>query len=130
MKMKTQKKTPAAVTLIGTKNQKSIKRLMSLLSCAVMFALLFTMSMPVFAEDTTTATQDDPITIIHNFSDLIFGIIAAVGGLMMVWGVVQFAMAVQQHDPSARMQAILVFIGGVLIATARFIVAFIAPGIF
>lgn len=128
--MKNQKNTNVKASLIGASDSKKNRRkLLSLICCAIFFALIIAMATPIFAAD-TTAASDDPISIIHNFSDLLFGIIAAVGGLMIVWGIVQFAMAVQQHDPSARMQAILVLIGGVLIATAKWIVGFIAPGIF
>ena len=58
-------------------------------------ALTLTMSMGV-----TAFAAGDPITVVNNLSDFIFGLIRAVGLILLGWGIVQVGLSFQSHDPS------------------------------
>ena len=77
-------------------------------------ALTLTMSMGV-----TAFAAGDPITVVNNLSDFIFGLIRAVGLILLGWGIVQVGMSVQSHDASQRSQGFLCLLGGLLIAFAK-----------
>ena len=70
----------------------------------------------------------DPLAAINNLSDFIFSIIKAVGLIICGWGVVQFGMSVQSHDPSQRTQGILCVLGGLLIYFAKDILDLVTGG--
>ena len=46
-----------------------------------------------------SATGGDPLTVVNNLSDFIFGMIRAVGMILLGWGVVQVGLSFQSHDP-------------------------------
>ena len=77
-------------------------------------ALTLTMSMGV-----TAFAAGGPITVVNNLSDFIFGLIRAVGLILLGWGIVQVGMSVQSHDASQRSQGFLCLLGGLLIAFAK-----------
>ena len=70
----------------------------------------------------------DPLAAINNLSEFIFSIIKAVGIIIAGWGVVQFGMSVQSHDPSQRTQGILCVLGGLLIYFAKDILDLVTGG--
>lgn len=51
---------------------------------------------------TAFAANDDPLTVVNNLSDFIFGLIRAVGLILLGWGIVQVGLSLQSHDPSQR----------------------------
>lgn len=62
---------------------------------------------------------------INSFLGIVYGL-ARVGGVgMVVWGIVQFAISLQQHDASQKMSGIYMIVGGVLIAFAKEILTFL-----
>ncbi len=67
----------------------------------------------------------DPLSVIDNLSDFIFGLIRAVGLILLGWGIVQVGLSVQSHDPSQRSQGFLTLAGGVVITFAREILTLI-----
>lgn len=67
-------------------------------------ALTLTMSMGV-----TAFAAGDPITVVNNLSDFIFGLIRAVGLILLGWGIVQVGLSFQSHDPSQRSNGFLTF---------------------
>lgn len=50
---------------------------------------------------TTAFAANDPLTVINNLSDFIFGLIRAVGMIMLGFGIVQIGLS-SNHDPSQR----------------------------
>ena len=50
--------------------------------------------------------SDDPLTVINNLSDFIFGLIRAVGMIILGFGVVQVGMSLKSHDPTQRANAL------------------------
>ena len=73
-------------------------------------ALTLTTSMGV-----TAFAAGDPITVVNNLSDFIFGLIRAVGLILLGWGIVQVGLSFQSHDPSQRTKGFLPRAGGVII---------------
>ena len=76
----------------------------------------------------TPAFAADPLGAINKLSEFVFAIIKAVGIIIAGWGVVQFGMSVQSHDPSQRTQGILCVVGGLLIYFAKDILDLITAG--
>ena len=77
-------------------------------------ALTLTMSMGV-----TAFAAGDPITVVNNLSDFIFGLIRAVSLILRGWGIVQVGLSFQSHDPSQRSNGFLTLAGGVVITFAK-----------
>ena len=61
---------------------------------------------------TAFAAGDDPLTVVNNLSDFIFGLIRAVGLILLGWGIVQVGLSLQSHDPSQRSNGFLTLAGG------------------
>ena len=45
---------------------------------------------------------NDPLSVINNLSTFIFGIIRAIGMILLGWGIVQVGLALKSHDASQR----------------------------
>lgn len=74
---------------------------------------------------TAFAAGGDPITVVSNLSDFIFGLIRAVGLILLGWGIVQVGLSLQSHDPSQRSNGFLTLAGGVVITFAKEILTLI-----
>ena len=74
---------------------------------------------------TAFAAGDDPLTVVNNLSDFIFGLIRAVGLILLGWGIVQVGLSVQSHDPSQRSNGFLTLAGGIVITFAKEILTLI-----
>lgn len=88
--------------------------------CAVVMALtlLGCCSMTAFA-------TSDPLEVINNLSDFIFGLIRAVGLIIFGWGIVQVGLSIQSHDPSQRSNGFLTVAGGIIITFTKEILTLI-----
>ena len=94
-------------------NNPKAKRGFRVYAAAVMtVALILSLSGPVYADG-------DPITVVNNLSDFIFGLIRAVGLILLGWGIVQIGLSFQAHDPSQRSNGFLTLAGGVVITFAK-----------
>lgn len=78
-------------------NKKIIYKILKRLGLIVgyIIALFVAQSAQVFA-------TDDPLGVINNLSTFIFGIIRAIGMILLGWGIVQIGLALKSHDPSQR----------------------------
>ena len=74
---------------------------------------------------TAFAANDDPLTVVNNLSDLIYGLIRAVGLILLGWGIVQVGLSLQSHDPSQRSNGFLTLAGGIVITFAKEILTLI-----
>ena len=74
---------------------------------------------------TVPAFAADPISTINNLSTFIFGLIKAVGIILVAWGVVQVGLSIQSHDASQRSQGFLTLAGGIVIFFAQEILSMI-----
>ena len=97
--------------------------LKSYLATAITCAIVGVFMLPVLADS-------DAETAINNMSNIIFGIIRAIGIILAGWGLVQVGMSFQSHDPSQRSQGFLCLAGGLIIVFAKSILTAIAPGVF
>ena len=67
----------------------------------------------------TAYADGDPIAVINNLSEFIFGLIRAVGLILMGWGIVQVGLSFSSHDPSQRSNGFLTLAGGVVITFTK-----------
>ena len=67
----------------------------------------------------TALAAGDPITVVDNLSTFIFGLIRAVGIILLGWGIVQVGLSFQSHDPSQRSNGFLTLAGGIVITFAK-----------
>lgn len=86
--------------------------------CAVVMALTVMTATSVTALAAGT-TGGDPLTVVGNLSTFIFGLIRAVGLILLGWGVVQVGLSLQSHDPSQRSNGFLTLAGGIIITFAK-----------
>ena len=90
-----------------------VKKGFRLYACTVLcVALMLCFAVPAFA-------AGDPIEVVNNLSSFIFGLIRAVGLIILGWGVVQVGMSFQSHDPSQRSNGFLTLAGGIVITFAK-----------
>lgn len=61
----------------------------------------------------------DPIGAVNNLSDFIFGLIRAIGLILLGFGVVQVGLSLKSHDPSQRANGFLTLAGGIIITFAK-----------
>lgn len=89
--------------------------------CALVMALTLAVGMaaPAYA-------AGDPLSVINNLSDFIFGLIRAVGMILLGFGIVQVGLSLKSHDPSQRANGFLTLAGGIIITFAKEILNLIA----
>ena len=78
--------------------------------CAIGVVLSFT---------ATAFATDDPLQVINNLSEFVFGLIRAIGIILLAFGIVQVGLSLKSHDPSQRANGFLTLAGGVIITFAR-----------
>ena len=67
----------------------------------------------------TTYAAGNPLAVINNLSTFIFGLIRAVGMIILGMGIVQVGLSLKSHDPSQRANGFLTLAGGVVITFAK-----------
>ena len=93
---------------------------MKLWTAVLMAVLLISvLTVPIFAE------TNDPIEVVNNLSDFMFGLVRAVGMVMLGFAVVQIGLSLKSHDPSQRANGFLTLAGGVVITFAKEILTLI-----
>lgn len=96
------------------------KRILYTALTAAVFIL--SMSISVFAE------EENPLTILSNLEEFIFGIIRGIGIIMCGYGGLQIGTSFPTHDPSQRTMGIMTFAGGIIAAFSRQILTLIGVG--
>ena len=109
------------VTVLEKDRRKTV--LKRYIATAITCAIVGVVMIPVLADS-------EAETAINNMSNIIFGIIRAIGIILAGWGLVQVGMSFQSHDPSQRSQGFLCLAGGLIIVFAKSILTAIAPGVF
>ena len=74
---------------------------------------------------TTAFAADDPLQVVNNLSEFIFGLIRAIGLILLGFGIVQIGLSLKSHDPSQRANGFLTLAGGVIITFAKEILTLI-----
>ena len=105
------------------KENKKLKKIFKrgVIVLGYILALNILQQLPVFA-------ADDPIAVVNNLSNFIFGLIRAVGMIILGFGIVQIGMSLKSHDPSQRANGIMTLAGGVVITFAKEILNIITGG--
>ena len=88
---------------------------------AVIFLLLCKTA--IFATEGT-----DPLAAVDNLSTFLFGLIRAIGLILLAFGVVQIGLSLKSHDPSQRANGFLTFAGGIVITFTKEILTLITGG--
>ena len=92
---------------------------MKLNKCKKILFILYTalvltanLTMPVFA-------ANDPVAVVNNFSEFMFGLIRAIGMILLGFGIVQVGLSLKSHDPSQRATGFMTVAGGIIITFAK-----------
>lgn len=78
----------------------------------VTLILLSAVTTPIYA-------ANDPVTVVNNFSDFMFGMIRAIGMILLGFGIVQVGLSLKSHDPSQRANGFMTVAGGIVITFAK-----------
>ena len=70
------------------------------------------LTMPVFA-------ANDPVAVVNNFSEFMFGLIRAIGMILLGLGIVQVGLSLKSHDPSQRANGFMTVAVGIIITFAK-----------
>lgn len=89
--------------------------------CCVLTLMLALFAVPAYA-------ADDPLAVINNLSEFIFGLIRAIGLILLGFGIVQIGLSLKSHDPSQRANGFLTLAGGVIITFTKEILNLITGG--
>lgn len=75
----------------------------------------------ILAANLTTPiyAANDPVTVVNNFSDFMFGLIRAIGMILLGFGIVQVGLSLKSHDPSQRANGFMTVAGGIIITFAK-----------
>lgn len=87
--------------------------------------LVFCVLVMVFSVTTTAFATDDPLQVVNNLSEFIFGLIRAIGMILLAFGIVQVGLSIKSHDPSQRANGFLTLAGGIIITFAKEILSLI-----
>lgn len=68
---------------------------------------------------TAFAATNDPLAVVNNLSSFMFGLIRAIGMILLGFGVVQIGLSLKSHDPSQRANGFMTLAGGVVITFAK-----------
>lgn len=93
-------------------NGKAKKRIKVILSVALALMLIGVFAFSAFA-------AGDPVAVVNNFSTFIFGLIRAIGLILLGFGIVQVGLSFKSHDPSQRANGFLTLAGGIIITFAK-----------
>ena len=88
--------------------------------CMAVMAMTF-----VLGTSVTAFAANDPIQVVNNLSDFIFGLIRAIGLILLGFGIVQVGLSLKSHDPSQRANGFLTLAGGIIITFAKEILTLI-----
>ena len=105
------------------KKKINLKKILEKITLIVDFVILL-----FVAQASQVFAADDPLTVINNLSNFIFGLIRAVGMIILGFGIVQIGMSLKSHDPSQRANGIMTLAGGVVITFAKEILSVITGG--
>lgn len=90
--------------------------------------IVFTIIALFVAQASQVFATDEPLAVITNLSNFVFGLIRAVGMIILGFGVVQVGMSLKSHDPSQRANGFMTLAGGVVITFAKEILDIITGG--
>ena len=113
MKLDMRKKQEKKETTKSTKKLPMTAKMKRAMAVYIAMVLIMT------AGASTVFAADDPLTVINNLSTFIFGLIRAIGMILLGFGIVQVGLSLKSHDPSQRANGILTLAGGDYITFAK-----------
>ncbi|MCL2860103.1 MAG: glutamyl-tRNA amidotransferase [Oscillospiraceae bacterium] len=78
--------------------------------------------------NTITFAADDPMSVVNNLSNFMFGLIRALGMILLGFGIVQVGLSLKSHDPSQRANGFMTLAGGIIITFSKEILTLIMGG--
>ena len=84
---------------------------------ALFFAYIALVIVGNFA--TPVYAANDPVTVVNDFSEFMFGLIRAIGMILLGFGIVQVGLSLKSHDPSQRANGFMTVAGGIIITFAK-----------
>lgn len=112
---------------MNNKQEKNFLNKIKLIATRGIFIVAYVILLNVLQASNVFAAED-PLTVINNLSNFIFGLIRAVGMIILGFGIVQIGMSLKSHDPSQRANGIMTLAGGVVITFAKEILSVITGG--
>ena len=85
----------------------------------VLFSVFAAIVFTLCCSSNTAFAANDPLTVVNNLSTFIFGLIRAIGLIILGFGIVQVSVSLKSHDPSQRANGLLTLAGGVVITFAK-----------
>ena len=82
----------------------------------------------IFLQQINVFGAEDPVAVVNNLSNFIFGLIRAVGMIILGFSIVQIGLSIKSHDPSQRANGFLTLAGGIVITFAKEILNMITGG--
>ena len=89
---------------------------------ALYMVLMALLAVPLTVHATGTT---DPLQVVNNLSTFIFGLIRAIGLILLGFGIVQVGLSLKSHDPSQRANGFLTLAGGIIITFTKEILTLI-----
>lgn len=86
--------------------------------------IIFVITLTITKTSNVFAT-DDPLAVVNNLSNFIFGLIRAIGMIILGFGIVQIGLSLKSQDPSQRANGFLTLAGGIVITFAKEILTII-----
>lgn len=83
--------------------------------CVIYVALVLMNTLGI----TSVFAANDPVTVVNNLSDFMFGLIRAIGMILLGFGIVQVGLSLKSHDPSQRANGFMTVAGGIIITFAK-----------
>ena len=93
--------------------------------CLTMMVFVLSTSVALAAETGTSAGEVDPIKAVNNLSLLVTTLVSAVGGVVLMFSVLQLGIAIKQQNSASKAEALLGILGGLVIACAPWVVNYI-----
>lgn len=100
-------------SLCKSKKSRCFMTAFTVISC------IWCLTLTPIAATSSTIANETPLTVINNLSDFIFGLVRAIGMILLGFGVVQIGLSLKSHDPSQRANGFLTLAGGVIITFAK-----------
>ena len=88
--------------------------------------IFYVLAVVLYCFSTTALAAEDPLAVVNNLSDFIFGLVRAIGMILIGYGIVQIGLSLKTHDPSQRANGIMTVAGGIVVTFAKEILNTIA----
>lgn len=87
--------------------------------------IVFVITLTIVGSISNVFGADDPLAVVNNLSNFIFGLIRAIGMIILGFGIVQIGLSLKSQDPSQRANGFLTLAGGIVITFAKEILTII-----